>query len=89
MVEFLRDHPTFCVIAVLTHINTYTECGMGSEKIVLCWGNGGLHQGRSKQVLELLQNDLYCIVTNKSGEPKHPLYIKGNAELTIYKKFKD
>ena len=55
------------------------------EKIVLCWGNGGLHQGRSKQVLELLQNDLYCIVTNKSGEPKHPLYIKGNAELTIYK----
>ena len=56
------------------------------EKVVICWGDNGRHNGRSKEVLSLLdQGDLYCITINKSGEPKHPLYIKGDAQLIPYK----
>lgn len=56
------------------------------EKIAICWGDKGRHNGRSKDVLNLLnQDDLYCITINKSGEPKHPLYIKGDAKLIPYK----
>ena len=55
------------------------------EKVVICWGDNGRHKSRSKQVLNLLnQDDLYCIAINQSGEPKHPLYIKGDAELMLY-----
>jgi hypothetical protein len=55
------------------------------DKVAICWGDKGQHNGRSKEVLSLLnQGDLYCITINKSGQPKHPLYIKGDAQLIPY-----
>lgn len=55
------------------------------EKIVVCWGNDGCYRKRSKEVLNLLNGEnLYCIDINKTGEPKHPLYIKNNKKLTPY-----
>lgn len=55
------------------------------EKIVVCWGDKGRHKSRAREVIKLLSNnDLYCISINNSGEPKHPLYIKGDAKLMPY-----
>ncbi|HEM4287187.1 TPA: DUF1643 domain-containing protein [Streptococcus suis] len=51
-----------------------------SDKVVGCWGEMGSYLNRSKKVLELL-DDVYCLIINKSGEPKHPLYIKAGTPL--------
>ena len=43
---------------------------------VAAWGNHGKFLNRSEKILTLLDH-LYCIQINKSGEPAHPLYLKG------------
>lgn len=48
--------------------------------LIICgWGEHGKYRGRAKDVLELLRANgriLHCLEVNKSGNPKHPLYIK-------------
>jgi hypothetical protein len=48
--------------------------------IVICgWGNHGERNGRNKQVLELLEGiPLHCLEMTRSGQPRHPLYCKGD-----------
>ena len=47
--------------------------------LVICaWGNLGGHLGRSRQVLAMIRNCGYLpkhLGLNKTGEPKHPLYL--------------
>lgn len=52
-------------------------------KIVACWGNDGAHNNRANQVKQLLKTELMCLGINKTGEPKHPLYLKGTTELQV------
>ncbi len=58
------------------------------DRIIVCWGNDGLHRDRANQVREILknteQNKLYCLDINKNGEPKHPLYVHGSTKPTLY-----
>lgn len=55
------------------------------QKVVVCWGNNGSHNNRSQEVLKLFHKEkLYCIEVNKSGEPAHPLYLKGCLDLKPY-----
>lgn len=54
-----------------------------TSKIVACWGNDGAYNNRSNQVKELLKGELFCLVMNKTGEPRHPLFVKGSTELTL------
>lgn len=56
------------------------ELANQSDKVVACWGNHGVHLNRSAQVSAMLKK-LHCLDTNKSGEPKHPLYIKSSMLL--------
>ncbi len=51
--------------------------------IVLGWGTRGTLLGRDQQVMSLLtgRNHLYCLGITKNGQPRHPLYIKGNTSL--------
>lgn len=50
--------------------------------ILLAWGNHGNFMNRSAAVVTLLQDkELFCLAKNKSGEPKHPLYIKTETKL--------
>lgn len=48
-----------------------------SKLTIACWGNHGNFINRSEEVCKLV-NSLYCLDINKSGEPKHPLYVKHN-----------
>lgn len=53
------------------------------SKIVICaWGNHGSLFGRAKEVLRLIgsvQTPMALKINAKSGEPAHPLYLKGDA----------
>ena len=61
-----------------------------AETVVLAWGNGGGLRGRDRTVLTLLtpyRSKLYCLGCNKSGQPRHLLYVKGSVQLTPYAPF--
>lgn len=51
-----------------------------SDLIVACWGN---HAGdrRVREVLAITGRSLMCLGLNKSGTPKHPLYIRRDTQL--------
>ena len=55
-----------------------------SKLIIVAWGNHGSFLNRDKEVLSLLSN-IYCLDTTKLGNPKHPLYVKGDIEISPYK----
>lgn len=49
------------------------------------WGNEGQYAGKKPEaVLSLLGEPVYCIKTNKTGEPIHPLYSPLSSKLTRY-----
>lgn len=47
--------------------------------MVLCaWGTHGAHEGRAREVVEMLRNagvTPHCLGLNADGSPKHPLYV--------------
>ncbi|MEL6468710.1 MAG: DUF1643 domain-containing protein [Cyanobacteria bacterium J06623_4] len=50
-----------------------------ADKVVLAWGNWGRLHGRDRAILSLLnshRHKLTCLQRNRSGQPRHPLYIK-------------
>lgn len=50
-------------------------------RLVVCaWGNHGEFLDRGKQVAEMLMGikGLHCLAINKTGHPKHPLYLSKN-----------
>lgn len=56
-----------------------------SERIVVCWGNYGIYRRRQEQVLDLLEGrKLWCFGLNKTGTPKHPLYLSKTTELRLW-----
>lgn len=54
-----------------------------SSFIVLGWGTRGTFLNRDRQVMSFLagKNHLYCLGITKNGQPRHPLYVKGNTHL--------
>lgn len=57
------------------------------NKIVIAWGNKGTLHGRSNHVLESLKkitSEVYCLDINKTGQPKHPLYVRENTKFIKY-----
>lgn len=46
--------------------------------VLLAWGNWGKLYQRDRHVLELLNDNrdcLYCLGRNRTGQPRHPLYV--------------
>lgn len=53
-----------------------------ADQIVLAWGNGGTLHGRDRAVGLLLApygDRLYCLGQNRTGQPRHPLYVPRHA----------
>jgi len=61
----------------------YNRC----RTVVVAWGALKGSQERAGEVLEELRTHgpVYCLGTNKDGSPKHPLYLKGDTELRVYR----
>jgi len=55
----------------------------GAELTVCGWGNHGTYLNRVQAVLPLLTKPHYLKMTN-TGQPWHPLYLKGNLEPIVY-----
>lgn len=58
-----------------------------SAVIICAWGNHGQHLGRSDQVwgqLHELGIVTHCLKVNGTGEPAHPLYLRGDLKPTEY-----
>ena len=57
-----------------------------ADRVVLAWGNHGSYLGRSHQVRRIVieTTQPYHFGLNKTGEPKHPLYLPA---ATILKPF--
>jgi len=58
-----------------------------ADRVVLAWGNGGGWLARDRTILNLLkphQDKLHYLQLNRSGHPRHPLYIKRDVPLSAY-----
>ncbi|MEE9902882.1 MULTISPECIES: DUF1643 domain-containing protein [Acinetobacter] len=55
-----------------------------SKYIIACWGNVGIYKQRSSFVKDLLKGQLHYLELNKTGEPKHPLYIHSSTQIKPY-----
>lgn len=56
------------------------------EKVIVAWGaHGAYYPDRVAEVLELLSSlSLWCYGTTKTGQPKHPLFLRKDAKLEVY-----
>lgn len=54
--------------------------------VVVGWGSRGTLLGRDRQVLALLagRKDVFCLGITKDGQPRHPLYVKGDTILVPF-----
>jgi len=52
--------------------------------IVAAWGASKIAEERGKIIIDKV-NILYCLGTSQSGNPRHPLYVRRNEPLQIYK----
>jgi len=49
------------------------------DRVILAWGNWGSWQGRDRAVLNLFgSTQLYSLAITKTGQPKHPLYLRAS-----------
>lgn len=57
-----------------------------ATSIVCGWGRAPIAQVRGRNVERMLQHrQLGCLGTNQDGSPMHPLYIKGDTALQVYR----
>jgi hypothetical protein len=56
------------------------------SNVVVGWGTRGTLLGRDLQVMSLLagRKDAYCLGITKDGQPRHPLYVKGDTSLVPF-----
>lgn len=58
-----------------------------ADRVVLAWGNFGGLLGRDHAILALLKphrHKLHYLQLNRSGQPRHPLYIRRDMPLSTY-----
>jgi hypothetical protein len=63
------------------------EAARATDALLVAWGNHGNFQNRSLEVQELLlasQAKIFCLGVTKKGQPRHPLYLKANTQLTPF-----
>lgn len=59
----------------------------GASVVVAAWGAAGVEHGRGARVVETLLArgvELQCLGMTSTGQPRHPLYLPGDAVLEPY-----
>ncbi len=67
--------------------NYHTLVAASTAGLIVCaWGAHGGHQGRAARMLDLLRKfDLHALAFTQDGQPRHPLYLKGNSKPILWK----
>lgn len=68
----------------------YIALANESARMVVCaWGARGGWRGRDNEVLRVINagpaSQLMSLGFTKDGQPRHPLYVRGNTELKIWR----
>ena len=81
-----KDMKTFHTPVGGSNDNYLESYASQSDKIVCSWGNHGNHLNRSQYVFDLLSKNytLYCLGTTNTGQPRHPLNIRGDKTLEVF-----
>jgi hypothetical protein len=58
-------------------IKSFDGCG---NKFVACWGHWDFAE-RIVTVMRMITQPIYCLGVTQKGSPRHPLYLKSDAEL--------
>ncbi|MBS1990674.1 MAG: DUF1643 domain-containing protein [Cyanobacteria bacterium SZAS LIN-3] len=62
------------------HNDDFIRYALGlSDQVVLAWGNHGSHQGRHREIIDMIKSaidpaDCFVFAMTKQGQPRHPLY---------------
>lgn len=60
-------------------IEAARDCGLA----IAAWGVRGHRHEHSRRLMSQIQ-PIHCLGVTKNGAPKHPLYVRGNAEPRAY-----
>lgn len=74
----LREHPDPVGPENDRHIADVTAV---ADLVIAAWGNHGALRGRGAEVFRLLVPQALCLGVTGAGQPRHPLYVSGSAEL--------
>ena len=58
-----------------------------AARVVCAWGVHGVHMGRDEEVKTMLRNNdinAECFIRTKDGHPRHPLYVRGDSEPSVF-----
>ena len=84
VLEVVPDGDLFDGLAFWEHIGF----ALGDSKlVVVAWGNHGGLAGQDMVMLDYVRSHgktPMCLGFNSGGQPKHPLYVPGNAELVEF-----
>lgn len=61
----------------------FLQAATAGRKVLCAWGNHGAYLDRGEKVTRMLTDlgrDLVCFEITKTNQPKHPLYMKGDAQ---------
>ena len=64
-----------------------TRASRNVSLIVAAWGNHGLYQNRSPNILQLFRArglPVHCLGFTQAGQPKHPLYLRRDLQPIPY-----
>ncbi len=61
-----------------------------ADTVIAAWGADGWYQGRAGFILDFLPPDIYALrVSEKTGQPWHPLYLPDNTKPFLFRAAKN
>ena len=60
------------------------EAGVRATKIIAAWGSYGTLYGRDHYILAQIASPIFCLGITRNGNPRHPLYLRGDTALCSF-----
>ncbi len=61
------------------------EAMAGADRVWVGWGNHGRLNGRGEAFTSRLAVEVWCVGKTRHGQPRHPLYVRGDTLLERYR----